>query len=838
MEQQYRNAGIVVPFIDNEVTQTALFPPGSGLGAVDLYGFDAYPQRYGCAHPYIWPVNHFPTNYIQRFSQAPTDPHTIPEFQGGSPDGWGGVGYDNCALLTNGDFERIYYKNNFAAAITILNLYMTAGGTNWAHMSHPGGYVSYDYGSAITEERQVFREKYSEAKLLAGFMKRTPAYYTATPGNLTNGTISSTVDISVTPLYSNATTLYVVRHANFSSIESTSYTMKVSTGTTNVTIPQLGGSLTLNGRDSKIHVANYDVGGITMVYSSAEVFTWEKYLERTVLLLYGGANETHEAAFQAFLKSKLSIEGDAVTTQQVNGLLVVQWNVTEQRKVVHLLGLDVYLLWRNDAFNYWPLELEALSPISNYSSLSKSSIIFRAGYLMRTASISGTTLHLIGDLNSTTGLEVIGAPANITSVTFNGSPVTLTNTTASSTSLTASLPYQAPEISLPNLANLSWRYYDNLPEISSTYSDSAWPTASLTYTNNTVINNTVVPLRTPVSLYATDYGFSGGSILYRGHFASNGNETNLTLQTQGGTGFGHSVWLNETFLGSWPGSSVNASWTQNFTLPSNLSAGATYVFTVAIDHMGHDEDSAYQDDMKNPRGILNYTFADRSQGDIIWKITGNLHGEQYVDKTRGPLNEAAWFAERQGWHLPGAPTDREGWEDRSPIQGIEKAGLGFFVTELTLDMPTGYDVPLAFFFANATIQEPGSPNIWGGKSTNVTGSVSNYRAQIFVNGWQFGEYGRYFPSLGLLLPILWARVDNGLLRWVVNNLGPQHSFPVPQGILNYHGDNTLAVSLWAFDAGGAHIDDLRLVAGPAVQWGYPEPRLVDSPGWQVRDGAY
>ena len=44
VEDQYRNAGIVVPFLDNEVTQTALFPPGSGLGAVDLYGFDVSHQ--------------------------------------------------------------------------------------------------------------------------------------------------------------------------------------------------------------------------------------------------------------------------------------------------------------------------------------------------------------------------------------------------------------------------------------------------------------------------------------------------------------------------------------------------------------------------------------------------------------------------------------------------------------------------------------------------------------------------------------------------------------------------------------------------------------------------
>ena len=745
----------------------------------------------------------------------------IPEFQGGAPDGWGGAGYDGCAILTGGDFERIYYKNNFAAAITILNLYMTAGGTNWGHMSHPGGYVSYDYGSAITEERQVFREKYSEAKLLANFMKKSPAYYISTAGNLTNGTLTNTADLSTTPLYSNSTTLYVVRHANFSSLASTSYNIRMSTSAGSITVPQLGGSLTLNGRDSKIHLANYDVGGINMIYSSAEVYTWERYSDKVVLLLYGGLNETHEAAFSASLGANIRVEGTGVVTQQRNNTLIMQWSVTEQRKVVYLSGLDVYLLSRNDAFDYWPLELPAPPPVSNYSSLSKTLVIVKAGYLMRTASVSGNTLHLIGDTNSTTTVEVVGAPPNVTVLTFNGSPLRLSPSSANNTRLTATVPFQAPQITLPKLSSLAWQYHDNLPEISSGYSDSAWLAASLIYTNNTVINNTVTPLRTPTSLYATDYGFSGGSLIYRGHFTSNGNESSITLTTQGGSAFAHAVWLNDTYLGFWPGISSNASWTQTFTLPSNLSQGNNYVFTVVIDHMGHDENSAYQDDMKNPRGILNYTFADRSQRDITWKLTGNFRGEQYVDKARGPLNEAAWYAERMGWHLPGAPVNGDGWEARSPFEGLDSAGAGFFVTSLALDMPRGYDVPLSFFFANATFTEPGGGGyIWGGAyngpgggaTGNASVPVPNYRAQVFVNGWQFGEY--------------------------VNNLGPQHSFPVPQGILDYHGNNTIAVSLWALDPAGAKIDDLRLEAAPSVQWGYPEPRVVESPGYTVREGAY
>ena len=76
-----------------------------------------------------------------------------------------------------------------------------------------GGYSSYDYAAVIREDRRVDREKYSEAKLLASFVESVPAYITATPGNLTNGTYTDTSALSVTPLFGNGsnTNFYVIR---------------------------------------------------------------------------------------------------------------------------------------------------------------------------------------------------------------------------------------------------------------------------------------------------------------------------------------------------------------------------------------------------------------------------------------------------------------------------------------------------------------------------------------------------------------------------------------------------------------------------------------------------
>jgi Glycosyl hydrolases family 35 len=43
VENQARNAGIVVPFISNDAGPDGHNVPGSGTGAVDIYGHDGYP---------------------------------------------------------------------------------------------------------------------------------------------------------------------------------------------------------------------------------------------------------------------------------------------------------------------------------------------------------------------------------------------------------------------------------------------------------------------------------------------------------------------------------------------------------------------------------------------------------------------------------------------------------------------------------------------------------------------------------------------------------------------------------------------------------------------------
>ncbi|KAL2869525.1 glycoside hydrolase family 35 protein [Aspergillus lucknowensis] len=787
-----RAAGVVIPFINNDQWPAGNAVPGSGVGAVDIYGFDAYPFGSGCENPSSWPSEALPTYYRERHKQqSPSTPLSIVEFQGGFFDAWGGSGYDGCGALFNDQFQNVFYKNNLAAGAAIMNLYMIYGGTNWGNLGHPGGYSSYDYGAAISETREIKREKYSALKLIGNFLKASPSYLDAVPGNASTRRYTQTTDLTVTPLIGqNAnSSFFVVRHTDYTSNSSTNYTLKVPTSAGTLSVPQLGGSLTLNGRDSKIHVTDYDVGGTNVLYSTAEVLTWKKFHNYSVLIVYGGRGEHHEIAVSSKSATAvlLSDQQSSILTKSVNGQSIISWDASPSRFIVKVGNLLILLLDRNSAYNYWVPQLDVSPSQTDFTTKNavENSIIVKAGYLVRTAYIQGDQLHLTADFNATTDIEVIGAPASAKSLYINGEKFSYNVDPNGFWS--AKFEYSSPNISLPELSTLEWKYINSLPEVQPSYNDSAWVSA-----NHNTTNNTVAPLRTPASLYSSDYGFHTGSLLYRGHFVANGLENLFTIQTQGGTAYGSSVWLNQTFIGSWVGSALSASQSSTFNLPS-LEPGASYVLTIIVDSMGLDQEwRGPPRQLQNPRGILDYNLSGHAQDDISWKVTGNLGGEDYVDLARGPLNEGGLYVERQGWHQPKPPSEH--WETSSPFTGLYQAGIGFYSTSFKLDLPSDYDIPLFFVFSdNSATAKP-------------------YRVQLYVNGYQFGKF--------------------------MPHIGPQTEFPVPQGVLNHQGENWVALTLWAQDSAGANLAGLHLAHSTPVRTALGTIAASRQPAYKKRTGAY
>lgn len=413
-------------------------------------------------------------------------------------------------------------------------------------------------------------------------------------------------------------------------------------------------------------------------------------------------------------------------------------------------------------------------------------MIVNGPYLVRSASINGDVLSLSADFNRSTVVEVIGSPTNTNTLKINGEK---TGFEVQDGRIVANISYIAPSLKLPSLSNLSWTYVNSLPEIEAGYDDSTWVAADHQSTNNSYQS-----LQTPTSLFAGDYGFHAGVLLFRGHFTAKGSEKSFSIKTQGGNAYGHSVWLNGTFIGSWVGSAGTSSYDATYKLPS-LIQGELYVLTVIIDNMGYDENFIVGIDLgKAPRGILSYRLATSiiDTTPITWRLTGNLGGEDYVDRARGPLNEGGLFAERQGYHLPHPPTKE--FTPGSPLSPPSGPGVSFYTAPLALDLPSDkYDIPLSFSFQNTA----------GGAA----------RMQLYVNGWQFGKF--------------------------VGHIGPQTRFPVPEGILNYNGDNWIGLMIWRMeDTGETPVLDFRLEAGVPVLTGRDPVVLVESPTWSLRKGAY
>lgn len=424
--------------------------------------------------------------------------------------------------------------------------------------------------------------------------------------------------------------------------------------------------------------------------------------------------------------------------------------------------------------------------------------IINGGYLVRSASISGNTLSLRADFNTSTPLEVVGIPNGVTKLSINGK--TLQYTTSSTGTWLSQPDISIPTLQLPDLTKLTWYKVDSLPEINSKYDDSKWRTASQRKTNkpeaqHKVSNATVFADTSPASLYGSDYGFNTGTLLFRGHFTASGKESSFTAWTSGGSGYASSVWLNDRFVGSFKGNDVTENQNSTYTLP-NVTAGKQYILTVVVDSMGFNENfNPGYEDMKVPRGIFDYKLSspDGSATNITtWKVTGNLGGETYADIFRGPLNEGGFFFERQGYHYPSPPVDS--FVKGSPFEGVDRAGVTYFTTKMALDLPADkYDIPLSFVFENGT-------------------QYGDYRGLLYVNGFQFGKY--------------------------VSNIGPQTEYPVPEGILNYNGDNWVGLAVWSLDNTGAKVPGFSLKAGTPVQSSRNKVALVNGPSYSKRPGAY
>lgn len=112
---------------------------------------------------------------------------------------------------------------------------------------------------------------------------------------------------------------------------------------------------------------------------------------------------------------------------------------------------------------------------ANYST--SNPILVKGGYFIRSVQISGSTLEITGDLNSTASFEIIAPAVSSEQVTFNGEPLTLVTTGYGT--LTSSKTASLPSVQLPDLESLTWvRIYNYTRSTSANESQRKPPTHS------------------------------------------------------------------------------------------------------------------------------------------------------------------------------------------------------------------------------------------------------------------------------------------------------------------------------------------------------------------------
>src|SRR5579884_2259417 len=362
-------------------------------------------------------------------------------------------------------------------------------------------------------------------------------------------------------------------------------------------------------------------------------------------------------------------------------------------------------------------------------------VLVRGTHLLRTAMTEDGGKVL--ELTGDNGTDpAIEVFTSARSVFWNGRGI---HATLSATGSQVGTVQTAAAVTLPALTG--WKYQAESPEAQPGFDDSSWPVADKTSTYSVTGTGSL-----PV-LYADDYGFHTGSTWYRGRFRYSPAATGVHLVSDsGGGGQAFSVWLNGVFLGS------STTGSGDFAFPAGaLQQTGDNILSVLTVDMGHEEDYNSTNNNTSARGLTSASLLGAPLTSVTWRLQGVRGGEQEIDPVRGPLSTGGLYGERAGWPLPGFNDST--WKPVSLPTANTTPGVGWYRTTVDLNLPKGQDTSLGL-----TITDDPS---------------KKYRAELYVNGWMIGNY--------------------------VNYLGPQHSFPVPNGILKTNGRNTIAIAVWNLD---------------------------------------
>ncbi|MDT7838901.1 beta-galactosidase [Aquabacterium sp. OR-4] len=812
-----RADGISVPLFHNAASRLPDWTPRNSSapfanpGPTDLYAFDGYPGgvcdvqgRPGT--PAAAPDWGLYGKNLPRVG-ALASPHTPgfgAEIGAGWFDYWGSNGTYGCTAQRQGvGYQRLFYGSNLINRIVIHSIYMGFGGTSWGWQAAPVVFSSYDYGAPIDEARGL-RDKALGLKAIGRFVAAANAHL----AQMDIGPALS-VDNPAVRLYHNVNralnshVLFAVQQPSSATGEQ-SFSFTLDTVDGRYRIPQ-SGRLQLVGQDGKFMLAAADLQRQRLVYTSAELWAQQRLGEHDLLVLHGRSGQHSETVLRYASQPQLRVLAGEVQSHWDAARGDLRLNLRHQG----LVELEVRgggrpplrLLIADEATiaQFWLLDLAG-------AAAGTPPLLLHSPALPRRAALHGELLQLSGDTQAASPLR-LWAAAGARRLQWNGAELALmphAGDGGASLVTRQALPGPAA-LRLPDLMRQPWQQRSDQAETRPDFDDSRWRAADAPGSAAQVY--TASEKGQPV-LAMSDYGFHRGDIWYRGRFTTGAGtpagSAPLDLQLfygAGGAGLVQ-VWVDGRFIGQHELDTGRAfpetTDTWRVTL-KDLSPGE-HVIAVMVRNMGHNWDLFADDAHKEARGLISVSLAPRAGQRFAVPVAWRLQGapELIADLVRGPYNNGGLGGERQGWHLPMAEPVPEpaaaaaaaGWQAAAPGAALPGAGTHWLRTRFTLDLPEGHDTQLGLAFGDTTL--PRSPD-------------AEYRALIFVNGWNLGQF--------------------------IAHIGPQRVFVLPPGILNPRGDNTLALAVTTDGQPGNRLEPLKLVTlqhsrGGVAAEPVPQPRQL------------
>ncbi|MFJ9421167.1 beta-galactosidase [Streptomyces sp. NPDC101249] len=502
------------------------------------------------------------------------------------------------------------------------------------------------------------------------------------------------------------------------------------------TLPVDGADLpvTVPARDARLLASGLRLGRRRMRYSTAQPMLALTAARREIVVLTGRRDEPTVTALECAERPTVTVLDGSAEHRWADGLLTVEARLGGLTRVAVSgdgVATPLLLLLADDETSL------RLWPRDTPSG----TVLAHGPHLVRSVTLEGTTARFTGDTVTPAGLEV-WAPRGVEELEWNGARVAAERTASGSLRAARELPGPAP-VRLPALGG--WRRRSGNPEAEPGHDDSGWRRADLTASHST----TPVPAGQPV-LFADDYGFHYGDVWYRARLTGDTDARSVSLAYSTGTQGLLMAWLDGRPLGTHrmpvPGNSTirQGTWTATaeFPVPDADRAGAPRVLSVLVRRMQHDQDGKALDTHKAARGLTAVTF-DGAGPEVSWR----LQGEPAADPVRGPQNTGGLHGERAGWHLPGF--DDGGWQRAELPRADRGQGVTWYRTTFTLAVDAATDASVGLVLDDDPERA--------------------YRVQIFLNGWNMGQY--------------------------INDVGPQHTFVLPNGILRTRGTNTLALAV-------------------------------------------